>query len=364
MNLNERIVSLPLKNKQFSNRFISPKSVRSSLEKPDGNFHSKEIDKTRAKIFTPELEELVSKVSAKKKEIYDVAEKPIQIFEENETELNELYLGIYASKKRKASLVKYISHYLKPLKLHGFILSVNEKFTGLYKPILSSGISGTTAKNFYFHTTDHFLNEMDDNFFLLNFEESKSLDIYFEKKLSVVDFHSFTGVLLHKIIYKELNALIVIFYKLDEIDLKIELNKYKDKISNLVNGILPAISRLENEEFQNADHSNLYFDLIKYAKMRVLRGETKFLYISKIFISNYFKIENRIEYKKNWIQFLKSSLTDKEIIIETAHNEVFYISDDPPEKLESLLESSKSNFQFVLTHTHYPDDGKNLYLYI
>jgi hypothetical protein len=363
MTYSNKIFLLPLQAKNFRNVYISPKSIKNVPEES----LNPNIEKIRKKVFNPELDELIQKVSQKKKELETIREKTLEIFsEEDSTSLN--YLNqVFSSRNKKLSLTKYLSYHLEKQGIYSFLLSSFNYLDGLYYPELYLGISPHTGDVMYFHTTGKYLKGMQNNTLLLPFDEKLATDSFFRKKIDTVDFENFSGMYIQRFTEGNLVGLLSIFYKVDEYDLSTKIENLKDYICKFLSPIYPTINLFFKEQLESRlnknNKFNFYQKILEHVRSPILRGEKEIIHILKININNFFQVGNPYQLKENIIEKLTQVLTKDEILIESNCNEFFCITgNNKLNEITDCLKDEKS-FQFLISASTYPDNDKNFYLH-
>lgn len=362
----DRILSLPLQTDHFRNVYISPGSLRNI---PKEEHKNPEIEKLRAKVFNPELDELIQKVSQKKKEIESIREKSLDLFSDiDQTGLH--YLSqVFSSRNKKLSLTKYLSHHLGKLGLYSFMLSNYNCMDGLYYPELYYGLSPVTGEVLYFHSTGKYLREMENNFTLLPFDEKLATDTFFRKKIDNTDFENFSGMYVHRFEKESLVGLLIIFYKITDYNVPENIENLKKYLDEILAPIFPTINLFFLEQYNSrlGQHYDFYIyrKILQHAKAPILRGDRISAYIYKITIENFFNVDNRYNLKASTIDSMSEILEKGEMLIEGSCNELFYITGiNKMERITDCLGSgSLKKFNFLISSSKYPDDDKNFYLH-
>jgi hypothetical protein len=366
MDSENRIISLPLGAKDFKNIYISPGSLKKA---PTPVAANPEIEKLRAKVFNPELDELIQKVSQKKKDLEILKSKPLELFTEKDTQSLQNLNLVFTSRNKKLTLTKYLSHELGKLSIHSFMLSRFSEFDGLYYPELFYGLAPATGELLYFHNRGSYLQRLEKDSLVLPFDESLAANTFFRKKMDDSDFENYSGLFIQRFVFGELNGILILFYKDSECNasnLQAQITEHIQKILYPIFPVLNLFFMEQEKATQGPDYDFLVYEkIIKHAKAHVTRGESDTLNIFKIAIGNFDSLLEKNTLRQEAIHALRDILEETESLIEAARDEFYFISPNMVmEKItNSLGKPSLKKFNFLISNSKYPEDDKNLYLH-
>lgn len=360
----EKIISLPLLRKQFRNVYITPSSVRKTeIIQDESQEIRPEIKQVKEKIFSKELEDLVQKVSQKKKEQSVLDSTPIRIFEKDEEAYFSALHSVFSGIDKGRNLALYCAESFEKIGIRAFLWSTYVTDGGFYKPIFGRGISDVTVENFYLHKRDLFWEEDTESPVFVEFSQSAVENPHFRKKISTTDRNTFSGMLI--IPYSNPVSKLIVFCRESEPSEKFE--KLSPAVCDVLDTVSPILSEISADEdnLNDQDRFNFFECMQNFAERHVYSGTADRLYIVKITAANYLSLKIRRDLLGRLFQRLYSAADRTDLVAESAKNEFIYISlSDPSARIYSILsEFQDSGLQFLLERRQFPDEGNNFCLY-
>ncbi len=360
----EKIISLPLLSRQFRNVYITPSSVRKTQIIQEEPEIRPEIKQVKEKIFSKELEDLVQKVSQKKKEQSVLDSTPVRVFEKEEEAYFSALHNVFSGADAGKNLALYCAESFERIGIRAFLWSTYVTDGGFYKPIFGRGISDVTAENFYLHKRDRFWEEDTEKVKYVEFSQSVIENPHFRKKISTTDRNTFSGVLICP--FANPVSKLIVFCR--EADPVLEnFDRLSPSIYDILNTVSPALNGISSKEdnSEDQDNFNLFECLQNFAERHIYSGTADHLHIVKITAANYLSVKMRSDLAVRLFQRLHSAADRTDLAARSAKNEFIYISlSDPSAKIYSILsEFQDSGLQFLLERRHFPDEGNNFCLY-
>ncbi len=363
--MEERLLILPLEKSTFQNIYISPREIRRNtlLEKIGSEVgYSAEISETekiKAKIFTRELEDLIKKVASKKKELESI-DKPIEVIPKGKELLYD-YLSLAYSQVDNQKLVSEILRMiLEKFSIQSFLLSNFNQTSGIFTPIYSGGVLENTKYNFQIHNLNPLIEGkmnsiinkdikiIQENVFFSKYFRSENLSLF--ESISFLKFDVFQNMFL----------LTILNYKNNE-KINLEVSKILEELEPLYP--LLNYNNLKVKELFT-DSTDLTNQINTYFKKKLNNTINKNIFISKVIINNYFSAYDRIKRKNEVTSILQNIIEDEDIILESMYNKFFILSEKNYDKeiYDTLLNKFGNENEFTMETYNYPNEVNNIYL--
>ena len=354
------MILLPSKKSSFRNVYIPPSVFKKDTK--NENQKSDDTEKIKAKIFTKELEDLIKKVSSKKKGAIS-PEGKISVIPKNLEWEYGIFKNIYENSEDGTKVSEELFKLFSVNGFDNFILGMYNSLTGIYEPIFFYGILQKTVEGFFIHKQNHILDHVTEDFEVFVTEEIEN-DPFIFKYIQEEDKSINKSLLIKKFSFNNTSFLLTILLKEENPKKKI-LSPKIDEIINVLHPILPLlIIQLQKKDIIKKDIYNLSDEINLYFKKRFNDNNQKTIYIHKIEILKYLISYDRDRKKAELVSLFKNLVGENDLIIESTFNQFFIFCAEDftiDFKRELNIKLGKQD-EYKIQIFRYPDEIHNFYL--
>ncbi|EQA63780.1 hypothetical protein [Leptospira alexanderi] len=366
--------------------YISPAFLRAPEKFKAHTIVPPEIEKKRSEIFTPELEDLISKVSEPIREkstspVEEIAKSQSKPIRSRNMELGPGYMKwlntlqirdrrkilevldelSYGLESEYSFILKYYTSVFSSLKLFGFSIHYYNRRNGSYSPFVTYGLKERTSENMIFLYDDQYIGKELGTYSYIEITEEKKMDRFFRKKFDPIDLESCISILTIPLSNFGIPFRFFLFFK----DPLMEENA--QEIENLIfHSLEPVIPAFE--EHDRKILGELFRDKrdVVSSRIHLMRIATD----GERGLMKFFRIEfHGKNFKK--LESLRKKVMSQVFGIIGPEDMCFgigvgafglYTKKDLEERIRSLTDQTGNAYDFIVDV--YPENGKNLFTYL
>ncbi|EMJ92864.1 hypothetical protein LEP1GSC198_2772 [Leptospira kirschneri str. JB] len=365
--------------------YVSPAFLRDPEKFKEPEPIAPEIEKKRSEIFTPELQDLISKVNEpiREKPNIPIAKQGIEPepISADRTELGPGYMKWlntlpvrerrkilevldelrYGLESEYSFILKYYISVFLDLKLSGFAIHYYDRRNGSYNPFVTQGLRERTSGNMIFLYDDQYIGKESGTYSIIEITDERKMDRFFRKKFDPIDLEICTSILTIPLSNFGIPFRFFLFFK-DPLT-KENAQEIENLIFHSLEPVIPAF-----EEYDRKILGELFRDKrdVVSSRVHLMRIATD----GERGLTRSFKIEFHGKDFKTLESLRKKTMSQISEIIGP-EDICFGIGigafglhtrKNLEKQIRSLMDQTGNSYDFV--EDIYPENGKNLFIYL